>query len=117
MLKPEESTNRSAGVILTPRFLPGFRLSVDYTKIEKTDQITDLSFTQTLIDNEAVLPDRFTRGPNLPGDQPGWAGPITAINGTRLNISRAEIEAYDVQLDYHRESNGVGTIDLFAVAT
>lgn len=33
-LKPEEADTTGVGVVLTPRFLPGFTMSVDYYKIE-----------------------------------------------------------------------------------
>jgi len=115
-LRPEESESWSAGIVLTPAFAPRLRLSLDYTRIEKTDNIGQLS-TQQLIDNEALLPGRITRGANLPGDQSGWAGPITALDNTVVNVSRASLEAYDAALDYEFDLKELGRLGAFAAAT
>jgi iron complex outermembrane receptor protein len=39
-LKPESADTYGAGVVLTPRFMPGFSLSVDYFKIKVNNAIT-----------------------------------------------------------------------------
>lgn len=116
-LKPENSESWSAGAILTPRFAPQLRLSLDFTRIKKTDNI--LAPTgQQIIDNEALLgADRIGRGSNLPGDQPGWAGPVTFLDITAINISRAQVDAYDVQLDYHYRNPAFGSLNVFGLAT
>jgi iron complex outermembrane receptor protein len=118
-LKPEHSKSWGGGVVLTPHWLPDFRLSVDYTRIKKTDNIatTFPGSTQGLINLESVFPDRIIRGPNLPGDQPGWAGPITLVNLTAFNLSKADVEAYDVQADYTKKTESLGAFDFFGVAT
>lgn len=116
-LGPEESESLSAGLVLTPRFVPGLRLSVDYTRIEKTNNIAAYpGGTQALINDEALFPDRIQRGPNLPGDPAGWAGPVTFLDVTLLNISSAEVEAFDFQLDY-TYSTSIGTFAFSGVAT
>lgn len=114
LLRPEKSESWSAGAIFKPAFAPALRLSVDYTRIEKTDNITILG-TQVILDNEALFPGRVTRGPVPVGD-PFSVGPVTIIDQTSMNIARAEVEAYDVALDYRHE-NPLGTFDLYGVAT
>lgn len=116
-LKPEQSETWSAGLIVTPRILPGLRISADYTRIEKSDNITNLFTAQPIVDNEAFLAGRVTRGANLPGDQPGWAGPILAVDARILNLSAAELEAVDFQADYSFRASAWGDFDLFASAT
>lgn len=115
-LTPEESESWSAGLIFEPGFAPGLRMSVDYTRIEKTNNIELYIPQQTLLDNEHLFPERVVRGPNLPGDEPGWAGPVTALDLTAANISRAMVEAYDFQVDY-RWQTAFGAFDFFAVGT
>lgn len=115
-LRPEESKSWSAGVVVTPRFIPDLRLSIDWTRIAKTDIITTPS-TQLLIDNEAAFPGRVIRGSNLPGDPAGWPGPITGVVQSAINLSRAWIEAYDLQLDYRLPTQSWGTFDFLALAT
>lgn len=121
-LGPERSKSWSAGVVLTPRFLPDLRLSVDWTKIEKTDNFANpasaLGATQALINREDLFPGRIIRGPAPGGTDPfPTVGRITAIDTTLINLTQAQVEAYDVQLDYRWDSASLGTFDLFAVAT
>ncbi len=115
-LQPETSESVSVGMIFTPRVLPGLRLSVDYTQIDKNDEI-QIPGAQYLLDNEANFPGRITRGANLPGDQPGWAGPITSFDATAVNIARSKLEAYDVQLDYMLQTGRFGHFHWYAIAT
>ncbi len=100
-LRPEQSGSFSAGLIFTPMSIPGLRLSVDYTRIDKVDEITRVD-TQVLIDLEDVFSDRITRGELTAADQVlGYtAGPIIALNGGEVNVARTFLEAYDVQADY-----------------
>lgn len=116
-LDPEESKSWSMGFVLTPRFAPGLRLSLDYTRIRKTDNIAFYpTGAQGLVDDEALFPERVQRGENLPDDPPGWAGPITLLDVSLLNIASAEVEAFDLQLDYAWTTD-LGTLSFSTVAT
>lgn len=115
-LRPEMSRSWSVGVILTPRFLPQARLSLDWTSIAKKDEITGLD-PQAFVDNEAYLPGRVTRGPRLPSDPAGWPGPITAIDASLVNVARTKVEALDAQLDYDFGQVAGGSLTFTAMAT
>jgi hypothetical protein len=115
-LVPEDSTTWSGGIVVTPQTLPAFRFSADWTRIEKDRNIAELGFAD-LVANEAFLPGRITRGSRLPGDPPEWAGPITSMNLTLVNIARAEIEAWDFALDYKWDAASAGSWGIFAAAT
>ncbi|WP_161965821.1 TonB-dependent receptor domain-containing protein [Steroidobacter cummioxidans] len=95
-LRAEDSESWSAGLILTPRAIPGLRVSLDYTKIKKNDIISTPTI-ETLVN---FFPERITRGPNLPSDPAGWAGPIVEIDATLINVAKAQVEAFDLQADY-----------------
>lgn len=112
-LLPEESRSWSWGVVLAPRFVPGLRLSIDYVKIEKIDNIVRLP-PQQIVDN---FPERITRGTPTGPAQPCGSNCIIAMDGTDVNIARAEVEAFDLALDYQLETSRLGTFDLFAYAT
>jgi outer membrane receptor protein involved in Fe transport len=114
-LRAEQSESFSAGLIFTPRFLVGLRLSIDYTQINKVDEIQSPDWL-FIIANEDSLPGRIERGPNLPGDPAGWAGPITSFDATLINIASTSVEAYDLQADYTTQVGG-GDLRLYAVAT
>lgn len=114
--KPEESTTESFGLIYTPSFLSGLRISVDHVRIEKTDELTTLSL-QEILDNEASFPGRVIRGGSLPGDLPGWAGVVTAIDGSLVNVASSRLEATDIQVDYEREIGDFGQFRFYVVGT
>jgi iron complex outermembrane receptor protein len=114
-LNPEKSTSLSAGLVLTPRFLAGLRLSVDYTLITKSDNIINPS-AQFIADNEALLPGRVTRG-SVPAGSTFAVGPITRVDASAVNISGAEIEAFDVAASYQLKTSSRGTFEPFAYAT
>ncbi|MEP7350309.1 MAG: TonB-dependent receptor [Sphingorhabdus sp.] len=115
-LKPEKSNSFSAGVVLTPRFVSGLRISVDLTSIRKSDEILNLPIAFFLA-NEAAFPDRITRGPNLPGDAPGTPGPITTVDVSTLNLSSSKLRAIDIQADYDIKETGFGSLHFYGVAT
>ncbi len=116
-LRPEFSRSVSAGAIFTPRFLPGFRLSVDYTKIDKTDEIASLSIQQ-VFDFEDALPGLVTRAPLTPADQAlGYTGGVVqAVDDRVVNFARRKVEAVDVQADYTRKFS-LGEFRFYGVAT
>lgn len=98
-LEPEDSETTSVGVIFEPTFLEGFRASLDYTLLKKTNIITILSEAQ-LLQFESMFPDRVQRGAPLPTDPAGWAGPITFMDTSRVNAASARQEALDLQVKY-----------------
>ena len=114
--KPEESTSQSIGVIYTPSFVRGLRLSLDFVRIEKTDELVFLTENE-IIQNEALFPGRVTRGGNLPGDPPGWAGVVTAFDSSIVNAARSRVEATDIQVDYERDIADLGWFRFYAVGT
>lgn len=118
-LGPEESESVSAGIILTPRFLPGLRISADYTQIEKTDEISNALNTSNIFDFEDQFPSRITRAPLTPEDEAlGYTGgEIIALNTTLVNIARSKIEAYDVQINYDWKTGRLGQFRAYVVAT
>lgn len=115
-LEPEDSRNWSAGVILTPRAAPAFRLSFDWTKITKTNNITAVLFNQAAINAEGTLPGLITRGP-ANGKTCTPACPIIGFDGRYLNATRGESESYDIGLDYEHATDNLGTFGLQLAGT
>lgn len=113
-LKPEESETWSAGLVFTPPALAGLRFSIDWTRIEKTDNFGSPDVFDVLA-NESAYPGRIVRGPVPPGD-PYGVGPIIAIDTSLMNLARAMVETVDFSLDYSRDFP-FGRLDLFATAT
>ncbi len=115
-LRPEQSQSWSAGAILTPVSLPGLRLSLDYTRIEKIDEIGFLN-TQVLIDLADSFPGAIVRNPLTPADQAlGYTGgTIRELNVGSVNIAHSLMEAVDLQADYTWETRlGAFTANVMA---
>jgi iron complex outermembrane recepter protein len=115
-LRPEESQSWSLGIVLTPRFADGLRVSIDYTEIQKTDEIVEVA-GQYFLDHEEQFPGRVIRGPNLPGDPPGTPGPIVGIDLSSINLSETTVGALDIQADYSWQTENFGTFRPFVTAT
>jgi len=115
-LKPEKSNSFSAGLVLTPRFVSGLRISVDLTSIRKRDEVLNLPVTFFLA-NEAVFQGRITRGANLPGDAAGTPGPITTVDTSAINLARSKLRAVDIQADYDIKETGFGSLHFYGIAT
>jgi outer membrane receptor protein involved in Fe transport len=115
-LKPEKSSSFSAGVVLTPRFVYGLRLSVDFVSTRKSNEVLNLPIDFFLA-NESLFPGRITRGPNLPGDAPGTPGPITAVDTTALNLAKSKLKSLDIQADYDIKNTGFGSFHFYGVAS
>lgn len=115
-VRPEESKSFSAGIIYTPSFASGLRISADYTRIDKTNEITLIS-AQEILDLEDILPGRVVRGPNLPSDPVGYAGVITELDTSLFNTAASKIEAWDFQAEYEYDLKSWGELQLYGVAT
>lgn len=113
-LRPETSESLSAGVILTP--VSGLRLSADWTRIEKTDEIGPVT-PAYLLANPDLFPGRIVRQEPQPGDPAGFAGRIVSVDVSAVNMLRSEFAAWDFQADYSRHLGDWGRIRLYALAT
>lgn len=107
-LRPETSEAFNFGVIFTPRWLENLRINVDFWDIKKVDAIRTPTAAQ-LIANESYFPDRIIRGPNLPGDPAGWAGPVTSFDTRVINVAAQESNGYDLQVSYRLPLEKLGT--------
>jgi outer membrane receptor protein involved in Fe transport len=118
-LQAERARSFSGGVVLTP--LPRLRVSLDYTRIDKRQEIVnfhsgDMTY---FLAHEDQLPGRVTRAPLTDADRAkGYAaGVVTAIDTTSFNIGRTFIEAIDAQGDYLIPTQRLGDFRLRAAAT
>lgn len=105
-----------SGAVLTPRFLEGMRISIDYSRIIKSGEIASISVFDILA-NEELFPGRVQRTGPLPTDPPGTPGPITLVDASLINISRTRIRAWDFQADYEYESHGLGRFRVYGIGT
>jgi hypothetical protein len=91
-LDPEQNTTERAGIVITPRFIRGLRLSTTWTDAKRTNAITSLS-AQTLVNEEEDFPSRITRDTN------GTPGRITLINRSPVNLNYVRSREIDYGLE------------------
>ena len=117
-LEPEDSESWSLGAIFTPRFVPGFRLSVDYSVVEKDGEIL-FPINQQILDLEDSFPDRVGRADLTLADiAAGFTGgEITSFDRTALNFANTKSTSLDLQLDQVLETDNYGEFRLYGVAT
>ncbi|MGK2909190.1 MAG: TonB-dependent receptor plug domain-containing protein [Sphingobium sp.] len=117
-LTPEIAKTYGAGVVVTPRFLPGFALSVDYFNIDLKDAISSL-LAQTLVDQcyTQGITDACTFISTTGGRgvvTPGLA--VTSIEIKPTNFVSVKSQGIDIEASYRREI-GPGTVSLRALAS
>jgi iron complex outermembrane receptor protein len=98
--KAEVSDTKTAGVIYEPGFVKGLSLQVNYYDTVVTDTLQLLS-AQTIINNEALFPERVTRAAPTAGDLSlGQPGQITAVDRVYVNFGRVANRSLDFVVDY-----------------
>jgi len=95
-LSPEVARTFSAGVVLSPSFIPGLNLSVDYFHLHMTGQIASVSTnlilsTCTLNINDKMCSMLAFNGLN---------GALSAFNRTPINLSSFKTSGFDIQASY-----------------
>jgi outer membrane receptor protein involved in Fe transport len=108
-LDPEEAETYTLGFVLTPRFLEGFNLSIDYFNIEVVDTIAPVNPNTTVdqcyVANVASACARIRR--NSLGNF--WtAGGF--VEATRTNIGGLTTSGVDVNANYTLDLNSFGTV-------
>jgi iron complex outermembrane recepter protein len=114
-IKPEWGKDTNLGVVWEPKKIPGLRVSLDYSKIKKIDNITTLS-VQNTVNFEDYLPDRVTRDKPIAGDA-YTAGQIISVDARSINLNQALTESYDASINYNLRSTHYGTWNLWSMAT
>lgn len=111
-LKPEQADTTGLGFVLSPRFLPGFTMSVDYYKIDVEDSIATLGSRQIIdgcyLQNNADLCSLITRDPAT--------NQISVITSQPLNIIGQTASGVDVDATYQFPV-GPGEMTLRAMAS
>ena len=106
-LKPEKSDTYTAGVVLTPRFLPRFSLTVDYFNIKVKNTISALG-------SQVILNSCVANGSlcNLVHRDPATGSLYLNANGfvtnTGLNIGSIGTKGIDVAASYRIDFSDIG---------
>jgi outer membrane receptor protein involved in Fe transport len=95
-LQLEKGDTFTAGVVLKPRFLPRFNMSVDYYKIKVKGAIDTLS--ATAIANACNTQNQLCNLITFSGA--AKASNIVQVQSTFQNLSRLNAEGYELVMDY-----------------
>ncbi len=123
-LKPEETTNWTAGLVYSPKFVPGFTITADWYQIYTTNVIvTGSDFAQVLLTQGVVDPDGYGNGSgevNIVGPFTGQAGGtglgttrdasggLQAIDSTPGNAGVRFVQGLDVAMNYELPTTNFG---------
>lgn len=103
-LQEETAKTITAGIVLTPRAIPGLSFSVDYFDIQIDGAINTLgrSYTiqQCLLTGQSVFCDNVIRSAST--------GFVQTVNAQLINIAAYETRGFDAQLRYNR---ALGLVD------
>jgi len=116
-LVPEVSYTTTVGATFSPRFFPGFNLSVDYYDIKIGGAIFALTGTNLTVacnQGSAAACDRIVRDP--------VTGTVTQISANQQNIASFETAGVDIEASYllrlSRFTNAIpGTIQIRGLAS
>jgi len=100
-LKPEVARTYSAGIVLTPRFMPRFNMSIDYYQINLKDAISSVGSQVVLqrcnAGDQQFCPQLVFNGPI----DPTTGRPLLSqINTLPQNLASQKTDGIDFQSDY-----------------
>src|SRR5207302_3788779 len=108
-LKPEKTDTYTAGMVYTPKWLPGFTMTADWYQIYTTDLIlSPANFAQVLLSTGVRDPDGFGNGsgdpaaPGGPADGATYApdGTLQAVDADFGNAGKRLVQGIDVTAVY-----------------
>jgi iron complex outermembrane recepter protein len=103
-LLPEKTDSYSAGVVWTPKFLPGFTMTLDWYQLFTTDLIlSGNDFAQVLLTGEVVAPNNTLNDCGTPNDigiirNPD--GTLFCINSQTGNAGKRNVQGMDMTAVY-----------------
>jgi outer membrane receptor protein involved in Fe transport len=118
LLTPEEGKTFTAGLVLTPSFMPRFSLAVDFYETRLTNAITGLNYANPAIQAVCLASapsysssvcDLAVRPITNPSD-PNYLNPAvnmpTEVRNAPANVALQKTKGYDMQIDYSWDMAG-----------
>ncbi|MBU3077605.1 TonB-dependent receptor domain-containing protein [Sphingomonas quercus] len=121
-LRPEIAKNITAGVVVTPRFFPGFSLSVDYYNVKIDNAIGSVSGLNPIVQNLCLASDgsspycQLVVRPISYNDKSAANFP-TLNYSLNQNIARVQAKGIDVEANYRLNLESAGALMLRALWT
>jgi iron complex outermembrane recepter protein len=116
-LQPEKTDAYSAGVVWTPKFFPGFTMTVDWYQLFTTDLIvTADDFAQVLLTTNVIDPDGCGNGSGDPAAPGGTGlgitrdanGDLQCIDSVTGNAGKRNVQGLDVTATYELPTERFG---------
>jgi outer membrane receptor protein involved in Fe transport len=113
-LRPEKGDTWTVGGVLTPTFIPGLAISLDYYDIKLRDAINAFS-AQTVVNNCFDLPQpnpfcqNLTR--NTGAENPTARGRLASFQTFRQNVAAFETSGFDLTARYNLDPARMGISD------
>lgn len=114
-LKEETAETMTIGVIYSPSFVEGLRLSLDYWDIEISDAIASTDSQEIVdrcVDNPNGIQNSFCELVTRDG-----VGNLIQIRQRPLNLNTLKTSGYDMEVDYVTELGAYGTLGNRLVAS
>jgi iron complex outermembrane receptor protein len=112
-LKPEVAHSVTVGMVLTPDFIPGFTMSVDYFQTHMTNAISLVSYQTNAVQQICLASAPAYDSPYcalavrpIAVGQPGYtsvANYPTQVKASPLNSATQQMEGWDIEIDYNFE--------------
>jgi outer membrane receptor protein involved in Fe transport len=117
-LTPEKSDSLTAGIVLQPRWLPRFALSVDYFNIRVKNAVgslgADLILSQCLSTGDPFYCSKIHRAPNSGSLFLSTSGYVEDLN---VNAAAFSTRGIDVNASYTQPLGAYGSLAMSAVGT
>jgi outer membrane receptor protein involved in Fe transport len=115
LLTPEVATTKTAGVVIQPRFLPRFALTVDWYDIRIKNQIGTIG--ADLILQQCLTVQQFCTQIHRDVQGSLWRSPNGFVTDTNLNAGGLSARGVDVGASYSHTLGGLGSLSLNVVGT
>jgi iron complex outermembrane receptor protein len=117
-LTPEKSDSLTAGIVLQPRWLPRFALSVDYFNIRVKNAVgsigADLILSQCIASGDPFYCSKIHRAPTSGSLFLGTSGYVEDLN---VNAAAFSTRGVDINASYTQPLGAYGSLALSAVGT
>ncbi len=122
-LNPEKANTFTAGVVISPSFLPGVHFTADYYRIkingfiasDGAQDITNQCFNNNLAAYCALIVRNNITG--LTTGSPNANGQFPGVSEVLVNIGTAEVQGLDLSADYRKRFANGNTLTLAAAGT
>ena len=105
-LQAESAITRQLGVVLTPRFAPGFAATVDYYQITISKEIGTVGFGTVM--TECVTTGQFCNAIHRSAAGELFGTPSAYVSGTNINVGYVKETGVDFSFAYHRNLSAWG---------